>query len=135
MAELKNISGAKVLQGEVLNTSASTNEVLDAETSAAEAWVKVPVIIDGAERVLYATDMLQAARELKRRGEAVVIYLHEGNREQDFSEFRYVVENLNALDTEYAEWVYRRFKGLPWTILETDRCVIRETTVEDVDHF
>ena len=96
---------------------------------------KVPVIIDGAEKELYATDRLQAARELKRRGEAVVIYLHEGNRERDFSEFRYVVEDLNALDTEYAERVYRRLKGLPWTILETDRCVIRETTVEDVDHF
>lgn len=97
--------------------------------------VKVPVIIDGTEKELYATDSLEAARELKGRGEAVVVYLHEGNREQDFSEFPYAVEDLGALDAGYAERVYRRLKGLPWTILETDRCVIRETTVEDVDHF
>lgn len=96
---------------------------------------KMSVIIDGAERVLYATDRLETARELKCRGQAVVVYLHEGNREQDFSEFPYAVEELSALDAEYAERVYRRLKGLPWTILETDRCVIRETTVEDVDYF
>ena len=96
---------------------------------------KVSVIIDGTERRLYATDRLQAARELKCRGEAVVVYLHEGNRDQDFSEFPYAVEDLNVLDVWYAERVYRRLKGLPWTIRETDRCVIRETTVEDVDHF
>lgn len=96
---------------------------------------KVPVIIDGAEKKLYVTDRLQAARELKCRGEAVVVYLHEGNRGQDFSEFPYAVEDLGALDAEYAERVYRRLKKLPWTILETDRCVIRETTPEDVDSF
>lgn len=114
----------------VPDTEASTSEPL-----VEEALIKVPVIIDGAERKLYATDRLQTALELKRRDEAVVIYLHEGNREQDFSEFPYAVEDLSALNAEYAERVYRRLKGLPWTILETDRCVIRETTVEDVDQF
>ena len=29
----------------------------------------------------------------------------------------------------------RRLAGLPWKIIETDRCLIRETTVEDVDAF
>lgn len=114
----------------VPGTEASTSE-----TSVGEALIKVPVIIDGEERMLYATDRLQTALELKRRDEAVVIYLHEGNREQDFSDFPYAVEDLGSLNAEYAERVYRRLKGLPWTILETDRCVIRETTVEDVDHF
>lgn len=101
----------------------------------AEAWVKIPVVIDGAEKILYVTDKLREARELKRGGEAVVILLREGNRDQDFSEFPYAVEDLGALDAEYAERVYRRLKKLPWTILETDRCVIRETTPEDVDSF
>lgn len=98
-------------------------------------WREVPVIIDGEERKLYVADNLQTARELKSRGEAVVIYLHEGNKEQDFGEFSYAVEETDALDAEYAERVYRRLRGLPWTIMETDRCVIRETTAEDVDCF
>lgn len=105
------------------------------ETSVEEALIKVSVIIDGSERTLYVTDRLETARELKRRGEAVAVYLHEGNRDQDFSELPYAVEDLSALDAEYAERVYRRLKKLPWTILETDRCVIRETTPEDVDSF
>lgn len=96
---------------------------------------KVSVTIDGSERALYVTDSPETARELKRRGEAVAVYLHKGNRDQDFSEFLYAVEDLSALDAEYAERVYRRLKKLPWTILETDRCVIRETTPEDVDSF
>lgn len=96
---------------------------------------KVSVTINGAERALYAADRLETARELKRRGEAVVVYLHEGNRDQDFSEFPYAVEDLSALDAGYAERVYRRLKKLPWTIMETDRCIIRETTPEDVDSF
>ncbi len=96
---------------------------------------KVSVTIDGTERALYVTDRLETARELKRRGEAVVVYLHEGNRDQDFSEFTYAVKDLSALDAEYAERVYRRVKNLPWTILETDRCIIRETTPEDVESF
>ena len=33
------------------------------------------------------------------------------------------------------ERVYRRLKGLPWNILETERCLIRETTPEDVEDF
>ena len=33
------------------------------------------------------------------------------------------------------EKVYRRLKGLPWDILETKRCLIRETVPEDVDSF
>lgn len=96
---------------------------------------KVPVIVDGTERSLYIADRPQTAQELKCRGEAVVVYLHEGNRDRDFSDFPYAVEDLSALDAWYAERVYRRLKNLPWTILKTDRCVIRETTVEDVDHF
>jgi len=39
------------------------------------------------------------------------------------------------LTAEYLEQVYRRLAGKPWDILETERCLIRETTEEDVDSF
>lgn len=96
---------------------------------------EVPLVIKGKEEKLYLTDDLALARKLKENGEAVAIYLHEGNREQDFSAFSYAVEEPEELEAEYAERVYRRLKGLPWNILETDRCIIRETTEEDVDSF
>ncbi len=96
---------------------------------------EVSVAVDGVKRTLFITDDLQTAEGLKSRGEAVVIYLHEGNRDVEFVNFPYAVEEPEALDAEYAQRLYRRLMGLPWIILETDRCVIRETTVDDVDYF
>ena len=87
------------------------------------------------EAVLYVTDDIEAARELKGSGKAVLIYLHEGNREQDFSDFLYAVEDPDELEPEFVRKVYRRLMGVPWDILETKRCLIRETTPEDVDDF
>ena len=45
------------------------------------------------------------------------------------------MEDPEDLEPEYVERVYRRLKGLPWNILETDRCLVRETTPEDVEVF
>lgn len=87
------------------------------------------------EQILYVTDDPDTAAELRNQGEAVLIYLHEGNSDQDFSGFLYAVEDPENLDMEYAQKVYQRMKGLPWDILQTERCLIRETTPEDVEDF
>lgn len=84
---------------------------------------------------LYITDDEETARFLRDRGEAVLIYFHEENRNQDFSGFIFGVEDPESLEEGYLERVYRRLKGLPWNILETERCLIRETRPEDVDAF
>ena len=96
------------------------------------SYIKKTVLKDGA---LYITDDPETARTFRDAGDAVMIYLHEGNREQDFSGFLYAAEDPENLDPEYAERVYRRQKGLPWRIAETERCLIRETTPEDVEAF
>jgi RimJ/RimL family protein N-acetyltransferase len=87
------------------------------------------------KRWLYITDDASEAKKLRNAGEAVVVWLHGGNRDQDFSEFIFALEDPEHLEQEYIEKVYRRLKGLPWKILETERCLVRETTVEDVDAF
>lgn len=92
-------------------------------------------VIEQNASVLYVTDDPKTARELRDRGEAVLIYLHEGNQEQDFTGFLYAVEDPDNLDPEYAVKVYQRMKGLPWEILQTKRCLVRETTPEDVEDF
>ncbi|MBP1585448.1 MAG: GNAT family N-acetyltransferase, partial [Lachnospiraceae bacterium] len=53
---------------------------------------------------------------------------------------KYVLEGEGEFDPEYfdedyLEKIYRRLLRIPWDILETDRCVIRETTVSDLDAF
>lgn len=93
------------------------------------------VDIDGAERTLTITDCEEKARELRDAGEPVVPWLHEGNRGEDFSDFLYVAEDPEDLEEEYLKKACRRLLGLPWDILETERCLVRETTVEDVEAF
>lgn len=85
--------------------------------------------------VLYITDDSATAKQLRDSGEAVLVHLHSGNSDQDFSEFTFAVEKPEELDEEYMEKVWLRLKGLPWHILETERLYVRETIEEDVDAF
>jgi len=96
---------------------------------------KLEVDLEGHPTELYITDYAEKARELRDQGKAVLVYFHEGNGDQDFSDFIFAVEDPEHLSSDYLERVCRRLKGLPWKILETERCIVRETTVEDVEAF
>lgn len=96
---------------------------------------KIEVETEGQRGVLYLTDDAGTARGLREAGEAVLIYLHPENRDQDFAGFLFAVEDPEDLEPEYIERAYRRLKGLPWNILRTARCLIRETIPEDVESF
>ncbi len=90
---------------------------------------------NGGEGVLWVTDCVRCAMQLTQAKEAVIIYLHDGNREEDFTGLQYALENPEDMDEEYLEQVYRRYYKIPWDILETRRCLVRETVPEDVDAF
>ena len=91
--------------------------------------------IDGSEHTFVVTDCENWARKLRAAGVPVAVYLHPGNEDQNLSDFLYAVEDPEDIDMDYMEKVCRRLLGLPWKILETERCLIRETTVEDVEEF
>ena len=82
---------------------------------------------------LYITDHEEIARELLEEKANVLVWLHEGNKMQNFQGIPYAVEELEEIDFRYLERVYRRFQKLPWWIVETKRCRIREMTEEDLD--
>lgn len=84
---------------------------------------------------LYITDNAVCQNRLQSMGLPVVIWLHEDNREEKFSYAGYAMENLKEIEYRSLELVWLRLTGQPWTITETKRCMIRETTVEDVDSF
>lgn len=85
--------------------------------------------------ILYVTDEREIYASLRREGRYVLPYLHEGAKSEDFPNAAWLVENPEEVDRESLELVYRRLAGLPWEILETGRCRVRETTVDDVDSF
>lgn len=84
---------------------------------------------------LYVTDDTVCFSQLCAAEFPVIVYLHEGNREENFLQAAYAIENLSEIEYQSLELAYLRLSGLPWNILETKRCRVRETTVEDVDSF
>lgn len=84
---------------------------------------------------LYVTDCPHTATTLAAEGHPVLGILTEENMDASFDGVRFLAENLNDCSVEYLERVYRRYKELPWTILETPRCILRETTEADLDAF
>lgn len=87
------------------------------------------------EQPLYVTDQAEIYEELRKKGCYVLPYLHENNRGEFFPGALYAVEKLEETDFASLDLAYRRLAGLPWEILTTARCAVRETTVEDVDSF
>lgn len=43
-----------------------------------------------------------------------------------------LVEGFDEVDDEFILRVFQRHHNIPWTILETNRCVVRELTLEDL---
>lgn len=89
------------------------------------------------EQILYISDSSVKCNEWMDMGRCVLPYRHDYNRSELFESGRYfyIAEQLEEMDFESLDMAYRRLAGLPWEILRTKRCIIRETTVEDVDAF
>lgn len=90
---------------------------------------------DETPDTLYITDSEAAYHALRQQGKYVLPYRHEGNHNSDFAGALYVIEQIEEIGYETIDMAYRRMAGLPWEILTTERCVIRETTIDDVDSF
>lgn len=82
---------------------------------------------------LYVTDDLQILRQLVSEGKKVAALLTEENRYEDFTGIPYALERIEELEDADYEKIYRRLAKLPWDILETKRCRVREMTEEDLD--
>ncbi|MCM1386025.1 MAG: GNAT family N-acetyltransferase [Bacillus sp. (in: Bacteria)] len=98
------------------------------------AWMQ-ECLTSGTKETLYVTDCADCHKKLQFRNMPVIVYLHEDNRQEDFSTARYAIENLSEIEYKSLELAYLRLTGQPWDILETDRCRIRETTTDDIDSF
>ena len=82
---------------------------------------------------LYITDQQEICKQLLEECANALVWLHEDNKKQDLSFAPYAIENIEEMDLLYAERIYRRFQKLPWNIVESKRCIIREMTEDDLD--
>lgn len=84
------------------------------------------------EEFLILTDSPELAKLCREMDMAVAAVL-SGDR--DLSDIPYAVTDVEDLDLEYLERIWQRYRGIPWKICETKRCLVRETLVEDVESF
>ena len=87
------------------------------------------------EETLIITDDPETAAKLLERGRYVVVLYHEQNRGQSFPAARYGIEDLFQLEYKSYVEAYQRLAGLPWEILQTDRLLVRESTLEPAITF
>ena len=92
-------------------------------------------IPEGVEPYLYVSDNPEEIRRLSGNGHFVVPVLTDSNKDEDFSSYKYVITNPEEIDTDFYVKIWQRYVGLPWTILETRRCIIREMTEGDVEEL
>mgnify|MGYP003312333599 CR=1 FL=1 len=69
----------------------------------------------------------------KELGVATMAYANPEFPHQTYSGVDMLVEGFEEVDADFLEKVYQRYHHIPWTILETKRCVVRELTLEDLD--
>lgn len=107
----------------------------DVEVVITTSDAEVPKVDAPDMDTLYITDSEAAYHALRQQGKYVLPYRHEGNHDSDFSGALYVIEQIEEIGYETIDMAYRRLAGLPWEILATERCIVRETIAEDVDSF
>ena len=89
------------------------------------------VVVPDSEMFIIS-DLPQVCSYYLEKKVAVIAVLKDG---KNYPGVLYAVMDYRDIDWEYIDRVYRRYHGLPWDICETERCFIRETTVEDVESF
>lgn len=88
--------------------------------------------IKPADGALWITDSPEIAELIMEQELPLLVYLHPWNREASFPLAGFAMEKPQELDIQYLENVYRRFADIPWEILTTERCLVREMTLEDL---
>jgi RimJ/RimL family protein N-acetyltransferase len=85
--------------------------------------------------LLWITDSSVFLQRLFEQKLPRIAYFHESNETEDLHMAEYAVEEAQDIHIDFLENAYRRYRRIPWDILTTDRCMIRETTPEDIDTF
>ena len=126
--KMKSVVEKQGIETEIIYTSDSENLYIDIACAEEEALFP-------ENTTLYISDNSACLAEYVERELPVLAYFHPYNKEETFDGLMYGCEEIEQLDADYFDKIYRRCKKLPWTILETERCILRETTEDDINAF
>lgn len=85
------------------------------------------------EHTLFLCDTEEDFRAFRKRGFYAVGYVHAENASEHFPGASYIIQEPDLVDIDSYVKIYEREAGLPWTILRTPRCLVREFTADDLD--
>ena len=110
--------------------------------------------VPGACDTLFIADSARLLRQLAEAGKAFCAYSHSGNSGsqsgnsgsqigksgshsgnsgEDLSAAEYILMEPQWVDRDSLVKIWQRQRNIPWTILETERCIVREFVPEDID--
>lgn len=78
-----------------------------------------------------ATD--QTFSIIEKMNIASLAYINPILPKQMLKAAKFVVEGFEEVDFYFLERIYQRKHGIPWTVIETERCFLREMIVEDLE--
>ena len=136
MCQLQYIIVDKIPPQEIryLRTHVSEDEgiqLVELSGTKEERWESV-VHYPPKQSILLAEDAALLS-EMRERGMTVLAFAEKASKEQRIPEVDFVVEGFEEVDIRFLRQVYQRRHHLPWTILETRRCIVREFTLDDLD--
>ena len=87
---------------------------------------------------LYKDALLIAATDCvislgKQYGIATMAYASPDFPHQTYYGVDMIVEGFEEVDADFLEKVWQRHHRIPWTILETERCVVKELSLDNLD--
>lgn len=97
-------------------------------------------VVEGGEELpapeydtLYIADSERLLQQLQDPGAAFCGYSHSGNTSQNLKRADYILMEPQWVDRDSLVKIWQRQRHLPWTILETARCEVREFVPEDLE--
>ncbi|MGN0384014.1 MAG: GNAT family N-acetyltransferase [Eubacterium sp.] len=78
-------------------------------------------------------DSENGVKAAKAAGMAVTGYINPDSGNQNLSGADFLIESYNGVDRKFMELVFCRANDKPWVIAETDRLIIREIEINDLE--
>lgn len=89
----------------------------------------------GTEESLLIAAKDKTLQHGKEAGLAVVAMLNEEHSNQTYEAADILVEGFEEVDFFFLERIYQRKHEIPWRVIETKRCYLREMTIQDLDEL
>ncbi len=80
---------------------------------------------------LYLADSADMFQRCRKSGFHAVGYLHAGNRREQFPGAEYILMQPDEVSEDSYCKIWQRLAGVPWTIAQTRRLVLREVSPDD----